>query len=393
MGKFTPARDLFGLCAATVVSFTVYNMVSPMTPLLLLDLGASPGLLGIVISVSLIGSTVVSAPGGILVNRWGSRRMMMVFGGLTALACAFLMIFPSIIAVLLCMSFFEIGKILSILGAQAHVASLGGNRNIDLDYGWYASSNAFGQMLGPPLMGFTLDVLGFRASWFLAFFLMAAISALLPLLISPGIVFHRPVDGNGQRPRKRFSSYLSFIAIIAILSSFLVIFADGARATFYPVLLAGFGYNATTIGVFMGLRGLVSMSFRFFMRNLIRLAGGRFPALIVSLFVLALGTAITPFCRGIPLLTLNALFVGAGLGMALPLSMAIVSAGTDAESRGVTMGIRLMGNRLAMLSNPVFFGSISEHFGLSMAFIAGGGFLFVTTLPILRWWRGGGIKN
>jgi MFS family permease len=139
---------------------------------------------------------------------------------------------------------------------------------------------------------------------------------------------------------------------IAIIASFAVLFADGARTTFFPVLMDGFGYSATVIGFFLSLRAFVSMSVRAFMGRFIKLVGGRFPALIIAIFIMGLGIGITPFCRGYLSLTLNAALVGIGLGLALPLSMATVSEGVPPEDRGVAMGIRLTGNRLAQLVKP-----------------------------------------
>jgi MFS family permease len=217
---------------------------------------------------------------------------------------------------------------------------------------------------------------------------MGITSLALFKLVSGGIgKVPKPAEGE-KKPRKSFLSYFSPYVFIAILSSFVVLFADGARTTFYPVLLRDFGYSATIIGLYMSIRGFVSMTFRFFMGRLVRLAGGTFPALIASLFILAAGIGTTPFCRGAFMLTANAVLVGIGLGMALPLSMATVSEGTNREDRGVAMGIRLTGNRLAQLINPVFFGTIAQGFGLAASFVSGGIMLFGSTLPILFWWRG-----
>ena len=64
-------RELLGVCVAAALAFAVFNMAAPLVPLMLLDLNASPGLLGLVISVSALGSLFVGIPGGVLVNVWG----------------------------------------------------------------------------------------------------------------------------------------------------------------------------------------------------------------------------------------------------------------------------------------------------------------------------------
>jgi MFS family permease len=132
----------------------------------------------------------------------------------------------------------------------------------------------------------------------------------------------------------------------------------------------------------------MSVSVRFYMALIVKAAGGRFPALIVSIFILSIGIGTTPFCRSHFLLAVNAVLVGIGLGLALPLSMATVSEGVASEDRGIAMGIRLTGNRLAQLINPVFFGLIAQSSSLGVSFVSGGFMLFASAVPILLWWRG-----
>jgi MFS family permease len=315
--------------------------------------------------------------------------MMQRSGYLFTVSCVFLAIFPSIAGLFVGLFFLEIGKLLFILGAQAHVSNLGEDRDLNLDFGWYGTAAAVGQMAGPALAGFSIDSAGHRATWVVIAFFMAGTVFAFPRLLYAGTMKQADVPLSGARPkRKGLRYFLSTYALIAILSSFAVIFADGARLTFYPVLLNQFGYSASIIGIYMSLRALVSVSVRFFMAWIVRTAGGRFPALILSIIILSLGIGTTPFCRDHAFLIFNAVFVGIGLGLALPLSMATVSEGVRPEDRGVAMGIRLTGNRMAQLINPIFFGLIAQTYGLGVSFVSGGFLLLGAALPILFWWRG-----
>jgi MFS family permease len=304
-------------------------------------------------------------------------------------ACVFLAVFPSIAGLFIGLFFLEIGKLLFILGAQAHVSNLGEGRDLNHDFGWYGTAAALGQMAGPALAGFSIDTSGHRATWVIIALFMGGTVYFFPRLLFAGTM-RRTENPEPGKPRKRkgIRYFLSTYALIAILASFAVIFADGARMTFYPVLLSQFGYSASLIGLYMSLRALVSVSVRFFMAWIVRTSGGRFPALILSLVILSLGIGSTPFCTGHLFLVFNAVLVGIGLGLALPLSMATVSEGVRPEDRGVAMGIRLTGNRLAQLINPVFFGLIAQTYGLGVSFVSGGFLLFGSVLPIIFWWRG-----
>jgi MFS family permease len=364
-------------------------MAAPLVPLFLLGMNASPGLLGAVVSVSAIGSLLVAVPGGLLVGKWGTARLMRRSMLICAATTLFLTFFPSIPALFVGLIFFEIGKILFVIGAQAHIGNLGEGRDLNLDYGWYGVANATGQLIGPFAAGLLMDFAGYAATWAAMTVVSALVVAALPRFVTNigKSAEKKPAKNEAPAARKTWRHYLNDYAIIAIIASFAVLFADGARSTFFPVLMDRFGYSATVIGFFLSLRAFVSMSVRGFMGKFISFAGGRFPALIIAIFIMGLGIGITPFCRDYVTLTLNAALVGFGIGLALPLSMATVSEGVPPEDRGVAMSIRLTGNRLAQLLNPIFFGVLAQSVGFSWSFVAGGVVLFLCALPILVWWR------
>lgn len=380
------SRDLAGLCLMVTIAFTSWTMSAPLTPLLLLSLGAPPSLLGIVIGAGTIGSLLVAIPGGRLVGAWGSGRLMRAAVALSAVSTLIPAFFPSILGLFVSLVFMEIGKLLFILGAQAHVGGLGPGRDMNLDFGWYSTAAAVGQLIGPLLAGILIDHAGYRATWLAISLLSGAVALVLPRFVSNILAPVAP-EKAAKGEKKSLGYYLNTYTVMAIIASFSVLFADGARGTFLPVLLSERGYSVTSIGFFMSLRAQVSLSVRLFMGRVIRIAGGRFPALVFSIAVMAVGIGITPLCDGYLLLALNAALVGVGLGLAIPLSMATVSEGAAPEDRGVVMGIRLTGNRLAQLINPVFFGIIAQNFGLSFSFVAGGALLAACALPIGLWWR------
>ncbi|MFA6504766.1 MAG: MFS transporter [Treponemataceae bacterium] len=382
-------RDLLALCVFVGLAFFGMMMTGPLVPLVLIHMKASPGLLGAVISVSAIGSLLVAVPGGVLVGKWGSAKMMSLSMLLCAATTLFLTFFPSIVSLFIGLVFFEIGKILFIVGAQAHIGNLGEGRDLNLDFGWYGMANAVGQLLGPFSAGLVIDFAGHAVTWAIMTGILLLIGLTLPRFVSNiGLDKDLPPKRSGEPKKKKgFRHYINDYAIIAIIASFAVLFADGARTTFFPVLMNGLGYSATAIGFFLSLRALVSMSVRGFMGQFIKAVGGRFPALIISIVVMAVGIGITPFCDNYLTLTINAILVGIGLGLSLPLSMATVSEGVPPEDRGVAMGIRLTGNRLAQLANPIFFGVLAQNLGFSLAFIAGGVVLLLCALPIFIWWR------
>ncbi len=388
IGTVGGGRELLGLCTGVAAAFIAFTMSEPLIPLQATAMGASPGLLGVLMSVSAVGSLIVAVPAGVITQRLGTRAPIVVACLLMAASSALPALLPSIASLFVGLALFEIGRITVIVGAQGHVANLGGKRDSGLDFGWYGSAAAIGQMAGPAAAGLLMDHLGYRPTW-------TAISGLLLLtglaftgLIGPGR-FAAPEKERVRYTRQRLRRLLNVPALVAILASFVVIFAMGSRQTFFPLYMERLRFGATTIGLLLSLRALVSVSSRLIMSRFVRLCGGRFPALLISMAGLALGIGLTPFCRDLPSLAALSVLVGIGTGIALPLSMATVADGVLPEDRGVAMGVRLSGNRLAQLVNPLLFGLLIQRFGMGTAFWAGGVVALAGTLPILVWWRQG----
>jgi MFS family permease len=234
-------------------------------------------------------------------------------------------------------------------------------------------------MIGPTLAGWTIDHLGHRPAWGVIFGFMIATGLAFAALIGPGHFTAHP--SAGTRRARRLGELFNVPALVAILASFVVIFTLGARTTFFPVYVRGLDFSATSIGVLLSVRAAVTLATRLLMRRILILCGGRFPSLLISMTGLAFGVGLTPFCRDAASLMGLSVLVGVGVGVALPLSMAAVTDGVRPEDRGLAMGVRLSGNRLAQLLNPLLFGLLIHGFGISAAFWVGGCCSWPAPLP------------
>lgn len=379
-------RALAGIGVVVVLAFTALNMATPLVPLMLLDLKATPGLLGTVVGVGSIGSLFLAVPGGKLVNVWGYRPVMARSAILCTASVLGIAFFPSIAGLVAGLFFLEIGRQLFVLAVQSQTSDLGADRDLNLDFGWLNTFFSIGQLLGPIIGGAIADNAGYFPAWILIASLIAAAALVLPraLPLQPPPAA-KAAAASGPAPSRDWRYFLGAATIIANLASFAVIFVDTARGTFFPVFMREAGFNATTIGFFMSLRALVSMTTRLYMKRFVALCGGRLPALVTSIGIMAAGIALTPFCANAPLLTANAVLVGLGIGIALPLSLATVSEGVRPEDRGTAMGIRMLGKNLALVTNPFFFGFVAQRFSLSAAFFSGSLLLALCAIPIHLW--------
>jgi MFS family permease len=380
-----------------VLLVAVMGAVAFLVPLSATDLGASPGLLGLVMSVSAIGSLLAAVPAGMLVERAGTRRPLAAACLVAGVAVAGVAVSYAMTAVVLWFSVFRVAEIVIFVAFQAHVAGMGRpGGDTTRDFGWYGFAASLGQLVGPAAAGVLLEAAGHRLSWALtaASFVVVA-SLVLPLVSRP----------PGTRPQARapagegmwrifregrWKAMLSSTGIVAIVASFVVIFAGGSRGTYFPVYLTSLGFTPSVAGTLVAVGALAGLLSRVLLSSLVRLCRGPFGAMLASFLVMTVGMAMTPLCHSFGALAVNSFLVGVGGGVALPLSMATVARSAPEGMRAVAMGVRLTGNRLATLVNPLVFGLVSTLWGVPAAFVAAAVILFGATIGLGGWWRGRG---
>jgi MFS family permease len=241
-------------------------------------------------------------------------------------------------------------------------------------------------MIGPFVSGLIIDHLGMDLPWLIMAALSAFIGLMLPILISSGRQSQKSFP-DPDPPKARIRDLINITTIVGILSSFVILFALGSRRIFYPIFLKDLGFSASVIGAMMSLRAFVTLFSRMSAGPAARRFGSRMAVLSVCLFVLTLGIGTTSICRTIALLVINSVVMGLGLGMAMPLSQATVFESAPADQKGIAMGVRMTGNRLAQMTSPLLFGIVSQFYGIPTAFWIAGLILFLVSVPVFLWWR------
>jgi MFS family permease len=365
-----------------------------LVPLSATSLGASPGLLGIIMSVSSIGSLIAAVPAGMLVQRTGTRRPLVAATVVSGLCVAGVAAWYSLASLLVWFSIYKVAEILTYVCFQEYVAAMSGpGGDSTRDFGWYGFAASLGQLLGPAAAGLLLESRGYRWSWAITAGACIAFALLVLPLVSPS-----PAADGAERAGKRtgvrgalgnggLKAMLGPVGIVAIAASFVVIFAGGSRGTYFPVYLTDLGFTPSVVGTLVAVTALASLLSRLLLRPLVKLCGGAFGAMLASFAAMTVGMAITPFCHRLPALAVNSFMVGIGNGVAIPLSMATVAQSAPEGLRAVAISVRLTGNRLATLLNPLVFGLVSTLWGVPAAFVVAAAILLAATVALGAWWR------
>jgi MFS family permease len=355
------------LCSAIGLMFVGYTMISPLAPLYSVALGASPAIIGVVIAAGFLFPLFLAIPVGSLVDRYGSRGMLIVGTLLVGLSPFLVPLFPGFASLGLLQVVGGLGHLLAIVAAQSFVATLGGGRAREQNFGWYSTFISIGQLIGPLVAGVTVDLLGFEE----AFALSGALSTLAVLLV---VRLRQPERlAAGEAPRFPGPAQLGRLlrnpgVQLALLVSGTIMIPLMGHTSFLPAYLDLLAFPATTIGAVISLRSLVTIAVRPFMPRIIAFLGGRFRTLVVMTSMSIVGLAGISYGGSLVALVAVAVLVGVGLGIAQPLTMVAVVDRVASSERGTAFGLRLTANRLMQVTGPLALGLIAQSVGYRAMF-------------------------
>lgn len=375
-------RTLKLLCVAVGGSFVTHSMVAPLVPLMAISLGASAGLVGVIVSAAYVLPLFFAVPAGRFADRIGSRQFLV--GGMLGFVVApvAVVMVPTLAVLAAAQAVVGLGQLAIGLASQSLIAAHSDRLERERWFGWYSMTVSAGQLVGPVLAGALLDFAGFRVAFGVA--ASVAVASTAASLVVPD-----SSDGRGpvEVIRERFATRSLFLnrgMQMALVVSAGLLFAVSAYQAFLPVYLAELGYTGTFIGVLFSLRAFTAMLVRPFISRVATLFGARSSAFAVMLLLVAAGVGLTGLVEGRWYLIAFAVSIGIGSGITPPLSMVAV---VDHVSRGLhstALGLRLSGNRLAQLVSPLLLGAVGEALGVRYAFVGGGLAVLLFILMLLR---------
>ncbi|MCB9452707.1 MAG: MFS transporter [Anaerolineaceae bacterium] len=349
---------LLSLYVPAFLFWFAQSLLTPVLPLYAAGFEISYGLIGLLLAGDGIGMLLGDVPGGLLLRRFGSRRMMIV--GITGAALATVALFwaSSVPEAL----FYRVvsGFCVALYGVSRHdyisssvgVGSRG--RAISLLGGMYRT----GKFVGPAIGATIAAAFGLRTS-FLAAGLVAGIALVVVIFYMP----HTPIP-----PKAPTSSRMQLVTTFK--THFHVFSTAGIGQIFVQMLRSGtlvivplyadrvLGLDVQTIGFIMSLGAALDM-LMFLPAGIVMDRLGRKFAVVPSFVIQAAGMALMPFTTGFGGLVFASALIGFANGLSSGTMMTIGSDLAPTDSRGEFLGIwRLIGD-IGSSGGPLAVGAIA----------------------------------
>jgi MFS family permease len=356
--------------------WTASHSLRPFVIVRLDDLGASAQEVGLVAAAYAFFSLFLAIPGGRLIDRLGSIRILYVslvaMAGL-GVAYAFAASILQLFVLQMVNGVVELGV---WLAAQTLVTGAGRGHSLAKQLSLFSFTWGLGIAVGPTLGGLVYDQLGFAALGLTYAGLAAAMFAAV--CFAPAQPAGLRTKG-GRLGRDALQTARQPAIRSVLLSSFIVMYVISIKSTFYPLALQDRGISVPLIGVLLSIMGVASLAVRPFLPALSRRFGAGV-VLVLGTVVGVVGISLTPWLVHPVLLVAAAVVTGAGYGSNPPVAMQLLSEHSAASNRGLVMGLRAASSRLAQVVQPLAFSSVVVAAGTAAAFPISGAALMAMAL-------------
>lgn len=275
------------------------------------------------------------------------------------------------------------------ISAQALILEIGTSCP-DRKIAQFSTLTALGQAAGPLMAGFLVDFYGYSFDFF-ANALMSLIMLGCAMLLSS----KRSAEKNGAAPGHSLRQELRSILVnsywqgielarkrdvfYTLVFTFLLAFTLNQRTSFYPIYLHESGWGVSMIGILISIGSISAILVRFICPLLLARMSAWTLMQVCNVVSIA-GMFLTPLFDSFYVLAVVSCFTGLALGLNQPLSLQLIYQFTDSQQYGLSIGIRMICNRLAQFVNPLSFALFSHVVGMGIAFYLTGALLISVLL-------------
>jgi MFS transporter, DHA1 family, multidrug resistance protein len=380
--------------AAFFLASLAWNLGLGMTwlavPLYAYAQGLSNAEIGILFAVPVLAQAPLNLVGGAYTDRIGGRRILLGSCVATTAAGLWFMFAQGFWTLLAGQIVFILARAAFWPATWAMASELPGARGTQL--GRLNAVTNLGQIVGTAVCGFLLAATGFIPTF-----------AVLALTGAIGLIAGMRTEPQPPKPapaRHVLGAYLPLVRerIIgyAIMCAYLSALPFSLSMSFYPLLLAQYGYGEGTSGVLLALRAVGSILASLLAARFVR-TGPQTLWPVGCGIAVAVSVGFVPAINHIVPIAFWLLVVGAGTAaMTLYFQITIAEA-SRREERGSALALGGLGWSVSHLTTPLVMGFLADRYGIVTGFYALGAFALLCALAIafLRRWAfegGPGIR-
>lgn len=379
-----PWKTQAAIFGAGIFNFSMVPISSLIVALYVVELTNSNTLVGTVIGARSFLTLILSIHGGVLMDRLGTRRVMIGFASIAMVLPLLFPLSPWIPVLIVLQMLAGLADSMGWMGAQALSGRVMAGNPVYV--GRMTFLARMGSFVGPLTIGYVWDLFGVWPT-FITLSLWSAVGFIAILLIpppGPSAQVRAPRQVTARDLVPRFSDYVSAFRLVAIPVVLLILLVTVARvggtsiqSSFYVIYLESLDYPAATIGFLIGMAGLFASGGSLGAAKLTRILHPHW-LVIAGVTITVLTIASTPLLGGIFVIFLIVISTrGFFLGSSQTIEISELGQAVDRNDQGKAVGLRTTVNRIAGTFLPPLMGVFADAFGLETSFLLIGACLLV----------------
>ncbi len=397
MNRLSPLVAIFLTVFVDLVGF---GIVIPLLPFYAEHFQAGPEMVTLVMAIYSFMQFVFSPTWGWLSDRYGRKPILLVSLAGISLSYVWTGYADGLVELLAARALAGI-MAGNISAAQAYIADVTPPERRAQGMGLIGAAFGLGFIVGPALGG-VLAGADPHNPHVVAPALSSAALSLAALVFA--LVFLRESLAPEARREAALKPHAGRFALLAaawrggelrllVVLFFLVSFAfAGLEATFAMWSERVFGWGATQNGYLFAYAGVLAVIVQGGLMRRLAATFGEKRLLIQGALALALGLALIPFARSLPLLLVAMALVAYGGGTSNPSLSSLISLAAAKTMRGGVLGISQSAASLARILGPAFAGAVFTLAGHNGPYVTGAAVMLLVLLLAIRLERRGALR-
>ena len=379
--RFSPFLILCSTGLLAIFSSTISK--SPILPLFAKQLGADPSGIGFIAAVSAFAGVAFSVPAGILADRFGKKRLIIVAAIIFATAPFGYLLVTNTWQFAVVRLYHGCATAIFIPVSMAMVASLSQKERGE-KLGWFSTATLAGRFVAPIMGGGILTFFSLDATTgYTAVYLVCGGTGLVALILAskvPAMEKNEPAIQTWSTTFQHFKSVINERRILlTCIVEAAILFAYGTFETFMPLYAVTNGMTAAHVGILLSGQIVILALTKPIMGKFSDKHGRKSQIFTGGI----LGAAcISGFSLTTSFLPLFSLSIGFGLGLSVVTSAtsAYIADLSNPETRGSAMGMLGSIMDIGHTAGPLLSGVVASIFGYAQSFIGAALILLAVSL-------------
>lgn len=351
------------ICPSALVSITQQSLLVVL-PLYVLAIGGSWAESAMIIGIKGIGMMLADLPAGLLLARFGDKKVMLSAAFVSVCSIIILALFPSLPIVSAAALLLGLAHATWLVARISFVTEVTEPHERGRVMSLSAGTIRLGNVIGPAMAGVLIASAGYQIT--LGVFALISATVLLFVVLWVPMMAPRTHDSHKLGALKDALVDNRKVFCTAGVASIALMLVRSSRALLLPLTGAALMLDESSIGIAISVGAIID-TLLFYPAGSLMDRVGRKPILVTSLLLLGAGLLLLPLASGFSSLVVIAGLLGLANGISAGVIMTVGADLAPSVNRGGFIGIWRLLSDVGSTSGPVIIGLVVKLSGLAAA--------------------------